>query len=211
MEHIIKKHWSILTQDPHLSSSLPTAPKFTYRRAPNVKAKIAPSKIQSNNKLTTSRQLTLIPLVGMYHCKKALCLTCAHVTHGKKTFVANGNNFTLKSFFNCSTTYVIYCISCPCGLLYVGRTIRTLRARFGEHRQAVQANNPLYSTARHFTIHHQQNISDLNVWIIESISDRFTPAERFQRLCRQVTFWIYTLNSMTPNGLNEEIEINTVI
>lgn len=84
-------------------------------------------------------------------------------------------------------------------------------ARFGEHRRAVQANNPLYSTARHFTTHHQQNIADLNVWVIESIPDQFTPAERFQRLCRQETFWIFTLNSLAPNGLNEDIEINTVI
>lgn len=211
MEQIITKHWSILTQDPHLSSSLPTVPKFAYRRAPNVKAKIAPSKIQVQKKSFISTQLTLIPLVGMYWCKKALCLTCSHVTHGRKTFNTNCNQYTLKSFFNCSTTYVIYCISCPCELLYVGRTIRTLCARFGEHRRAVQANNPLYSTARHFTTHHQQNISDLNVWVIESISDHFTPAKRFQSLFRQETFWIYTLNSMTPNGLNEEIEINTVI
>lgn len=147
----------------------------------------------------------------MYRCNKALCLTCPHVAHGKRTFSTNGNQYTLKSFFKCSTTYVVYCISCPYGLLYVGRTIRTLRARFGDHRRAVQANNPQYSTARHFTTHHQQNISDLNVWIIESIPDHFSSAERFQCLCRQETFWIYTLNSMTPNGLNEEIEINTVI
>lgn len=211
MERIIKKHWSILAQDPHLAPSLPAVPQFAYRRAPNVKTKIAPSKIPVQKISSTSKQLTLIPLLGMYRCKKALCLTCPHVTHGQKSFYTNGNQYILKSFFNCSTTYVIYCISCPCGLLYVGRTIRTLRARFGEHRRAVQANNPLYSTARHFTTHHQQNIADLNVWVIESIPDQFTPAERFQRLCRQETFWIFTLNSLAPNGLNEDIEINTVI
>lgn len=158
-------------------SSLPTVPKFAYRRAPNIKAKIAPSKIPVSKKSFISKQLTLIPLVGMYRCNKALCLTCSHVTHSRKTFSTNGNHYTLKSF-NCSMTYVIYCITCPCGLLYVGRTIRTLRARFGEHRRAVQANNPLYSTARHFNTHHQQNISDLNVWVIETIPDHFTPAER---------------------------------
>lgn len=99
MENIFKKHWSILTQDPHLSSSLPTVPTFAYRN----------------------------------------------------------------------------------------------------------------SISRHFAVHHQKAIADLQVWIIESIPEKFTPAERFQLLCRQETLWIYTLNTMTPHGRNEEVEINTVI
>lgn len=54
-------------------------------------------------------------------------------------------------------------------------------------------------------------IVDLQVWIIESIPEKFTPAERFECLCRQETFSIYTLNTMTPHGLNKEIEINNNI
>lgn len=213
MENIIKKHWSILKQDPHLSQCISDKPKFTYRRAPSIKGQIAPSKTKFSTswKNQTMKQLTLIPLLGMFQCKKALCLTCQNVTHGKKSFTHNGKTFTFNSFYNCSTSYVVYCISCPCGLLYVGRTIRALRARFGEHRRAVEVANPKYSVARHFETHHQKNTTDLNVWIVEAISEKFTPAERFQRLCKQETYWIYSLNTLTPHGLNEEIEVHTVL
>lgn len=114
-------------------------------------------------------------------------MTYSHVTHGKKTFRTIGKTFTLSSFYNCSTTYVVYCISCPCGLVYVGRTIRALCAKFGEHRRAVHAGNPKYSVVRCFAAHHQKEIADLHVWIIKSIADKYTPAERFQCLCKQET------------------------
>ena len=139
------------------------------------------------------------------------CLTCSYVKHGQKSCVIHDKTYNLNSFYNCSTTYVIYCISCPCGLFYVGRTIRALRTRFGEHRRAVHAGDPKSSIARHFAINHHKDISLLRVWVIEAIPETPTAVERFQRLCRQETFWIYSLNTMSPHGLNEEIETNNII
>lgn len=69
MDNIFKKHWSILTQDPHLTTSLSTLPKFAYRKALSVKSKIVPSKIKSQA-TTTLKQLTLIPLVGLVLLQK---------------------------------------------------------------------------------------------------------------------------------------------
>lgn len=92
MEKIMSKHWDILLQDPLLNTSLPTKPRVTYRKAPNLKNKIAPSKlIISSSSQSTDHPITLIPLVGMFQCKKVLCKTCPYITHGQKSFCKGQN------------------------------------------------------------------------------------------------------------------------
>ena len=67
---------------------------------------------------------------------------------------------------------MVYGIICPCGLLYVGCTIRPLRVRFGEHKCSIinnkqdvmvkdaeknkikSKNKYNYSVPRHFKDHH---------------------------------------------------------
>lgn len=88
MENILAKHWCILLGDPFLGSSLTQLPKVSYRRAKNIKSRIAPSKIRKVP-LTPASHIPLIPLVGMYQCRKKLCLTCKFVDHGQKNFTVN--------------------------------------------------------------------------------------------------------------------------
>lgn len=71
MEGILKKHWPILLEDPHLKTLLPKFPIVTYRRASNVKNKIAPSKLKPLS-IQSSPRLCLLPLYGMFQCRKAL-------------------------------------------------------------------------------------------------------------------------------------------
>lgn len=66
-------------------------------------------------------------LTGMFQCKMKKCKICPFVSHRQKAFLdGSGKTYTLKFFFNCSTKFVIYCLSCPCGFLYVGRYIPDL-------------------------------------------------------------------------------------
>lgn len=153
----------------------------------------------------------LIPLVGMYQCHKKLCLTCKHVNHSQKECKIKGKTYQLSSFFNCSTEFVVYCLICPCGLHYVGRTIRTLRKRFGEHRRLIEAGDDLHSVPLHFLKKLDHSFSGLRVWIIESISGALPLEERFKRLCQRETYWIYILNFLAPGGLIEGIEVSGLI
>ena len=100
---------------------------------------------------------------------------------------------------------------CPCGLFYVGRTIRALRKRFGEHRNTVEKGLDNYSVARHFKEHHEQSPAGLRVWVLEAISKLLPSAERYKRLCERENYWIFTLDSLSPGGLNEGIEINILL
>lgn len=209
MEKILASHWPILLEDPHLRTTVDTKPKVAYRKSRNIKSKIAPSRIKPTQ--PTSSPLTLIPLRGMYQCKKPLCLTCQFIQHGQKTFTVKGKNYTLKEFYNCSTDFVIYCLTCPCGLIYVGRTIRALRARFGEHRRFIEKGRDHHSVPKHFLTHHGRSTAGLSVWVIESIPAKYPAAERYKRLCQQETYWIYSLGTLAPGGLNEDIEVHTLL
>lgn len=158
-----------------------------------------------------SASLTFFNLKGMYCCKKPLCLTCNHVTHRQKEFICKGKSYTIPDFFTCSSEYVVYCLTCPCGLLYVGRTIRTLRKRFGEHRNFVEKGLDKYSVARHFKEFHQQSSAGMRVWVIEAIPKQLPSAKRYKRLCERENYWIFTLDSLSPGGLNVGIELNVLL
>lgn len=210
MEKSLAKHWSILLEDPHLQQIIPAKPKIIYRKGKSVKSSIAPSKLKTTQK-SPLQSLCLIPLTGMFQCRKILCLTCKHVNHGQKDFYTKGKKYMINNFFNCSSEYVIYALTCPCGLLYIGRTIRTLRKRFGEHRRFVEKMVDKHSVPRHFKEHHSGSLEGLRVWVIESIPSTLPLAERFSRLCQRETYWIYTLDSLAPGGLNEDIETNQLV
>ena len=133
------------------------------------------------------------------------------VEHGQKQFTSKGKIYTFKEFYNCGSDFVIYALACPCNLLYVGRTIRPLRQRFGEHRRKIEAGKDKHSVPRHFLECHQKSTNGLKVWVIEQIPKKYTEAERFHRLCERETFWIYSLGALRPGGINEELEISTIL
>lgn len=97
-----------------------------HRKAKNIKSRVAPSRLKMPPPPPSK---TFFDIKGMYQCRKPQCLTCKHVKHGQKGFNHKDKQYTFLAFYTCSTEFVVYCLSCPCGLLYVGRTIRTLRKR----------------------------------------------------------------------------------
>lgn len=111
MEKILANHWSILLQDPLLKPFIPERPRVTYRRAPNLESKIALSKIRS--RCIFPEKPVLIPLVRMYKCCKSLCKTCKYVKHSQKYFATKGKTYLLTDFYNCSSDFVVYGLTCP--------------------------------------------------------------------------------------------------
>lgn len=68
-----------------------------------------------------------------------------------------------------------------------------------------------YLVPRHFRERHNENPIGLKVFGIEAIKKDDDIGRRFQKLCRQESFWIFTLGSMVPDGMNEDLEIHGVI
>lgn len=214
ISRIISKHFNILKLDKRLSPLLPTVPQVTFRRARTMKNILAPSKLKTKISGPLGDIRTYFDdRVGVYRCKKRGCLTCQFITHGKTSLQdSSGNTFHIKQFITCSTDFVIYILKCSCNLLYVGRTIRPMRKRIGEHRRFITKGDVEHSVPRHFLSKHNKDTKNLEVMAIEAIpKGTLTDNERFSLLCKRETFWIFKLGSLTPGGLNEELELNTVV
>lgn len=223
IQHVLQKNWKILRQDPVLKDILPERPEVVFRKPMDLRGLIAPSRVRKekkNDKLSLANPwLTIFEQTGNYKCGVKNCGSCIFMLHRKREFVGlDGRIFKIKQFINCGTNYVVYALICPCGLLYVGRTIRPLRVRFGEHKNNIlcigdpnrtQRNN--YSVPRHFREHHNADPSGLKLFGIEAIKKNHDEGVRFQTLCRRETFWIFSLGSLAPGGLNEDLEVHGVV
>lgn len=152
-----------------------------------------------------------LSIKGMFQCRKLNFLTCRHAQHCQKHFTTIDKTYAHNDFYNCSTEFVIYCLSCPCGLLYMGRTIGTIRKRFVEHRWSGEEGADKLSVPKYFLEFHQKSLPGLRVWVRESISKGQPRAERIWCLCARATYWIYTLDTMAPGGLNEDLEVHSVL
>lgn len=199
----VQKHWPILGQDKALGKVLPNKPRVVFRRANNVKSLIAPCRLKDKQNLKMQSIPQFFYIIGCYKCKSTKCKACRFISHGQKSFNSkDGHSFYIKQF--CGTQFVVYGLRCPCGYLYVGRTVQAMRTRFGEHRRFIEKKIEKYSVPRHFKHKHEGSTEGLELYSIESIPMSIPEGERFAHLCKRESFWIFTLNSMTPEGLNEE-------
>ena len=199
-------------QDSALCRVLPTKPKIVFKRARSVRNIVAPSQIKNKKQRSVNNIPLFLNMVGSYRCKLKRCMACNFMHHGKKHFVGkDGRTFNIQQFVCCGTQFVVYGLRCPCGLFYVGRTVRAMRTRFGEHRRFIEQKKDKHSVPRHFCQVHGGSTEGLELFGIEAIPMTLSEGERFSRLCMRETYWIFTLNSMSPDGLNEELEVGTLI
>lgn len=95
-------------------------------------------------------------------------------------------------------------MKCPCGIIYVGETTRPIKRRIGEHKCAVRAKDLRSPVSRHFS-EHMHTVSQLRFQIIDGVPPLRRGGDRELQLLQLETFWIYTLDSLAPHGMNENI------
>lgn len=121
-------------------------------------------------------------------------------------FVSYSRNqeFEIRHFISGRSTNVIYLLSCPCGLQYVGKTSRLLRFRINEYRSAINRADSKSPVARHFTeLNH--SVNELSFCGIDMVLPmrRHTNLER--KWLQTESKWIFRLNTVQPNDLNEDL------
>ena len=134
------------------------------------------------------------------NCGKPMCKTCAHIVL-TDTFISHitGQVYSIRQSTNCTSSNSVYLIECRiCGVQYVGETGNDVRERMRNHRSTIKhyqkhTDKPV---ASHFSLPHH-SLDDLRLIIIESLGKQ----SKFRRLHRE-TFWINTLRSTSPLGLN---------
>ena len=139
-------------------------------------------------------------------CKSPRCLTCPSFQNSPLfTSTVNGTNFILtqNQSFSCKSKNVIYLITCgKCNIQYVGKTTTALHKRINGHR--ITANNDCSNLfiAQHFT-QEGHEFSNAHIQIIDAIEEGNNDTKFV--LTQKEDFWINTLCTAYPLGLNDNI------
>ncbi len=170
-----------------------------------IRAKIYPTDEQFVDMvLTTSQEFHSLNSTSHNATRPTLrpcnirCATCQHLncdTHFRST--TNGRTHPIRRSFTCKSSNVIYLITCKkCKKQYVGLTTKQLNYRICRHRSNITHNQPIY-ISRHFNFK-DHNIHHLAVQAIDQ-------ADNLEELKKLERFWILTLDTVVPKGLNVTI------
>ncbi|CAJ0966394.1 unnamed protein product [Ranitomeya imitator] len=213
INQIFKKHWSVLLSDKDLQQQLTPYPSITWRRSRTLGDLLCQSHYVAPKKnlfATDSKG----PPWGCFSCGK--CSACRYILRTKEFTNAKGDEmFKIVHHITCDTEVVVYHASCPCGYIYVGMTTRSLKIRIQEHvrdiKNAITCSEPhlLKLIARHFFDIHGCNPKGLSVRGIDHVYMGIRGGNLKQKLLQKETRWIVTLDTLSPNGLNETISFKS--
>ncbi|CAJ0930958.1 unnamed protein product [Ranitomeya imitator] len=204
----IHRHWNIL------SKSYPRVPEFQqpflscYRRPTNIKDKLARADVGSD--VRVPRQTFLrTQKQGTFPCLN--CLQCNNVQKGDKVFHPHtGKGIPIRGFFTCDSSYVIYIIKCPCGLAYVGETTQAIRDRVSQHKSNIRCNRDHLPLPHHFrTTGH--SVAQLRYQVLEHVDQGRRGQSRTRLLKKREAYWIFTLQTLEPKGLNRDFDTSSFL
>ena len=202
LEEAIKKHWHIINTDSSLSKIFVNPPKVVYKRPPNIRQTLVKSD------LLPIRQGTFLDDIlpeGNYRCGS--CVQC-QFTKKCTTYKHphTGQTLKIRGTITCTQKNVIYLLTCPCNLAYVGKTTRCLKTRIAEHRSNIRNRDQRSPVATHF---HEagHNISMLQYIGIEQVKKPRRGGNIDTLLLKRESYYIHKLDTKQPRGLNQENEI----
>ena len=139
-------------------------------------------------------------------CNNPKCNTCTHLNCS--TFFTSSitkQRYSIRHPATCTSSNVIYLITCTkCKKQYVGLTTKQLNVRINHHRSNIFRNKTIYICV-HFTFP-DHNITNLSVQVIDRIySDSLQELQRLER------YWISTLKTVQPKGLNNSLGVSNFI
>ena len=206
IKKIVDSSWNTLMINPDIATKFPQKPFFCYRRNRNLKDLLGQTRI-SKNKVVKIKE----KLIG----KCSPCLSrpdtkcCKHIV-STSSFQNRTSKRQYKIFHNVScesknVIYLVYCKLCN-NKPYVGKCEeQMIHTRITKHR--FDAKNPKsIPVDRHFLSPGHKLDRDFKLIIIEEISNPNMSKEKIRvTLMRREDFWILKLDTLQPNGFNEDL------
>lgn len=203
LKSIINRHWYILKSDINLGDAFQNPPRIVYKRGKNLRDRLVNSDLPP---LMVPSKSVLTPIPdGNRKCGS--CAQCSY-TYKCTTFKHphTGKSIPIKGIITCNTKSVIYLITCPCGKSYVGKTSRELKVRIAEHRSTIRCKNLNYPVAAHF-VEAGHSVSALRYIGIEKVSLPRRGGNLERLLSQRENYYIHSLKTLVPFGLNVEFEL----
>ena len=192
--------------NPELKGRFQSSPIIAFRKNKNLKQIIESNTIEHNKKLIRSNNKVNGKSSPCLSSTRTLC--CKQVV-STACFKSNQTNRVVKIFhnINCKSTFLIYLLECNlCNIQYVGKSETTFNIRLNNHRKDVKDPNDLPAD-KHFTLQGH----DFNKNAKFSLIEKFTNTNKVatetlkERLQNHENSWIIKLGTLTPNGLNQEL------
>ncbi len=115
--------------------------------------------------------------------------------------------FKIIETITCSSSFVIYLISCPCGLQCISKTNCQLKTRINEHRSSIRRMDIHSPVARHFAdVDHK--LSDMRFLGIQRLTSSRRGGDSNKTLLQCESKWIHHMDCIYPKGLNEELQLS---
>lgn len=168
-----------------------SAPFASYRTARTI-----------SNHLVRAKVYPLVREKGSCRCGKRRCLTCKNICESDH-FIGSVDKrvFKINHRLNCDDKCLIYLLTCKkCGIQYVGQTTDKFRYRWNNYKSCYRKackgiEVPQQHLHEHFLSENHGGLEeDVEITLIDK-TDSSDPTTREQ-------FWIYRLNTLSPQGLN---------
>ncbi|XP_069605329.1 uncharacterized protein [Ranitomeya imitator] len=208
MQRILQRSWHVLLADPVIARYLPERAGIAARRSRNLRDMLVHSHYTGEG---VSTFLDAMPVrVGCSPCGR--CVACPNIERATTFSNSDGTReYKIKKKITCLSKNVIYMVTCPCEKMYVGMTTRHLKTRIREHvlgigaAAAMEDITTLKTLPRHFKRFHGCDAGLLRARGIDTLEMGIRGGGTFQRLARVESRWIWTLNTVQPAGLNDNI------
>ena len=151
---------------------------------------------------------------GAYECGITKCKSCSILNECDNiSSRQTRKTYGIRGKLCCSSTNVVYSLQCLiCNKQYIGETSTTLRERMNHHRSAIVNYNKDSALNLHLAMHQDKSDIKFSKYNMESFT--LTPIEQVPMLntkedskklrLERETFWIDTLDTLEPQGLNRK-------
>ncbi|XP_078525914.1 uncharacterized protein LOC144798766 [Lissotriton helveticus] len=199
IRQIINSNWHLLNLN-NTQQKIPK-PMYAHRRNKNLKDQIVRSRFSKTAENPPFVQRSFQnnnPVKGTSSCGS--CKSCNNILLGE-TMTLNNVEIKAKDLWTCNTQNVVYLITCPCHLGYVGETGKAIKTRLTEHRSAIKTKKLSAPLVSHF-MDFGHSSEEMKWRILEKIKlPNNTGGEQIRK--KRELYWIFTLDTY-KQGLNSE-------
>ena len=195
---ILRELHPILESSDRCKNAIKNVPFVAFRKPKSLGDYLVRAKVESRK----PRDLVL----GTVECSSRRCEVCKYMD-GNSRFKSSHDDksYSINYNLNCNSSYVVYLITCKkCSLQYVGSTTTKFRLRFNNHKSRIRRHGMLTQAEkraddllyRHFCGEGHNGLSDVKIQLIDRVNGE-------QQLREKEGQWAYKLNTLDPNGLND--------
>ncbi|OCT91955.1 hypothetical protein XELAEV_18015012mg [Xenopus laevis] len=139
------------------------------------------------------------------------CLRCVQCLYGLKELFSGKEIIhprtrqiiQLRGHYTCVSKFAIYVLTCPCGLIFIGKTTPMVKSRVSQHHSSINLGNTTSPVSKHF-LYKGHTADQLRFMLLETVPLLKRGGDRELKLKRREVWWIKKLKSLYPTGLNKD-------